>query len=37
VEPVEGSFVHEGEVLRHDYEAVAKKLMELAIGRRPVA
>jgi uncharacterized cofD-like protein len=31
VEPVEGNFVHEGEVLRHDHEAVAKKLMELAV------
>lgn len=34
VEPVVGSFVHEGEVLRHDYEAVAKKLMELSVNAR---
>ena len=34
VEPVAGSFVHEGEVLRHDYEAVAKAVMELALARR---
>ena len=32
VEPIAGNFVHEGEVLRHDYEAVARKLMELALG-----
>jgi uncharacterized cofD-like protein len=32
VEPVAGGFVHEGDVLRHDYEAVARKLMELALG-----
>jgi uncharacterized cofD-like protein len=34
VEPIAGNFVHEGEVLRHDYEAVARKLMELALGFR---
>jgi uncharacterized cofD-like protein len=34
VEPVEGNFVHEGEVLRHDHEAVAKKLMELSVNAR---
>jgi uncharacterized cofD-like protein len=33
VEPVGGSFVHEGEVLRHDHEAVARTLMELALRR----
>ena len=33
VEPIAGSFVHEGEVLRHDYEAVARTLMELALKR----
>jgi len=33
VEPVIGNFVHEGEVLRHDYEAVARTLMELALRR----
>jgi uncharacterized cofD-like protein len=31
VEPIAGNFVHEGEVLRHDYEAVARTLMELAL------
>ena len=31
VEPIAGNFVHEGEVLRHDYEAVARVLMELAL------
>jgi uncharacterized cofD-like protein len=32
VEPIAGGFVHEGEVLRHDHEAVARKLMELALS-----
>jgi hypothetical protein len=31
VEPIAGSFVHEGEVLRHDYESVARTLMELVM------
>ncbi len=30
VEPVVGNFVHEGEVLRHDYDRVTEKLLELA-------
>lgn len=30
VEPITGSFVHEGEVLRHNYEAVADVVLELA-------
>ncbi len=30
VEPIVGNFAHEGEVLRHDYEAVADVLLELA-------
>jgi uncharacterized cofD-like protein len=34
VEPVAGSFVHEGEVLRHSYEAVAETVLKLAAGRR---
>src|ERR1700754_4395962 len=34
VEPIAGSFVHEGEVLRHDYEAVARTLMELVMKAR---
>jgi uncharacterized cofD-like protein len=36
VEPVTGDFVHEGEVLRHDYDRLAERL--LALGRnRPAA
>jgi uncharacterized cofD-like protein len=30
VEPVVGNFVHEGDVLRHDYDRVTEKLLELA-------
>lgn len=30
VEPITGNFVHEGEVLRHSYERVAERLVELA-------
>ena len=30
VEPITGNFAHEGEVLRHDYEAVTDVLLELA-------
>jgi uncharacterized cofD-like protein len=33
VEPIVGSFVHEGDVLRHDYDKVTAKLLELALGR----
>ena len=29
VEPLTGNFVHEGDVLRHDYERVADKLLGL--------
>jgi uncharacterized cofD-like protein len=29
VEPLTGNFVHEGDVLRHDYDLVAEKLLEL--------
>jgi uncharacterized cofD-like protein len=29
VEPITGNFVHEGDVLRHDYDRVAEKLLEL--------
>ncbi len=32
VEPITGSFVHEGDVLRHDYEVVAKRVLDLARG-----
>lgn len=36
VEPIVGNFVHEGEVLRHDYEAVARRLMDLGLNaQRP--
>lgn len=34
VEPIAGSFVHEGDVLRHDYEAVARRVLELALNSR---
>jgi uncharacterized cofD-like protein len=30
VEPLTGNFVHEGDVLRHDYDRVAETLLELA-------
>ncbi len=33
VEPVTGNFVHEGDVLRHDYDRVAEKLVELGLTR----
>jgi hypothetical protein len=33
VEPVTGNFLHEGEVLRHDYDLVAKTLLELCLSR----
>jgi uncharacterized cofD-like protein len=33
VEPVTGNFVHEGDVLRHDYDRVAEKLLSLALER----
>lgn len=35
VEPITGNFLHEGEVLRHDYDAVTKALLSLA--RVPVS
>ena len=28
-----GNFVHEGDVLRHDYDQVTEKLLELAASR----
>jgi 2-phospho-L-lactate transferase/gluconeogenesis factor (CofD/UPF0052 family) len=35
VEPVTGNFVHEGDVLRHNYDQVAETLLHLALtGRR---
>jgi uncharacterized cofD-like protein len=30
VEPITGNFVHEGEVLRHDYDRVTERLLQLA-------
>jgi len=35
VEPITGNFAHEGDVLRHDYDHVAERLVEL--GSRSVA
>ena len=34
VEPVTGNFVHEGDVLRHDYDLVAEQLLALGLGHR---
>jgi uncharacterized cofD-like protein len=31
VEPVTGNFVHEGDVLRHDYDLVAERLLKLGL------
>jgi uncharacterized cofD-like protein len=36
VEPITGNFVHEGEVLRHDYDRVADTLLALAADRNAV-
>jgi len=33
VEPVTGNFVHEGDVLRHDYDLVAERLLSLGLAR----
>ncbi len=33
VEPVTGNFVHEGDVLRHDYDRVAERVLALGLGR----
>ncbi|QMV17974.1 uridine diphosphate-N-acetylglucosamine-binding protein YvcK [Granulicella sp. 5B5] len=33
IEPITGNFLHEGDVLRHDYEAVADSVLELALKR----
>ncbi|MGO4514536.1 uridine diphosphate-N-acetylglucosamine-binding protein YvcK [Terriglobus sp. 2YAB30_2] len=35
VEPVTGSFVYEGAVLRHDYDRVAETMLQLAVKGRP--
>jgi len=37
VEPITGNFVHEGEVLRHNYEHVAETVLQLALHRPAVA
>ncbi len=33
VEPVTGNFVHEGDVLRHDYDLVAERVLKLGLKR----
>jgi uncharacterized cofD-like protein len=33
VEPVTGNFIHEGDVLRHDYDRVTEKLLALGLDR----
>jgi hypothetical protein len=33
VEPITGNFLHEGEVLRHDYDLVARTLLQLCMAR----
>jgi uncharacterized cofD-like protein len=35
VEPIVGSFVHEGDVLRHDYDKVTECLLELGLRSKP--
>ncbi|HEX6509926.1 MAG TPA: gluconeogenesis factor YvcK family protein [Chloroflexota bacterium] len=35
VEPIAGSFVHEGDVLRHSYDLVAETVLRLAVRDRP--
>jgi hypothetical protein len=35
VEPITGNFLHEGEVLRHDQDRVAERLLNLCLERRP--
>ncbi len=37
VEPIAGSFAHEGDVLRHDHDRVAEALLQLALARDPMA
>jgi uncharacterized cofD-like protein len=37
VEPVTGNFLHEGEVLRHDYDEVARTLLDLCFSRASAA
>jgi 2-phospho-L-lactate transferase/gluconeogenesis factor (CofD/UPF0052 family) len=33
VEPVTGDFVHEGDVLRHDYDRVAERVLAIGLER----
>ena len=33
VEPVTGDFVHEGDLLRHDYDRVAERVLALGLER----
>jgi len=33
VEPITGSFVHEGDVLRHDYDKVTEALLKITLQR----
>lgn len=35
VEPITGNFVHEGDVLRHNYDTVAETVLNLALTRTP--
>ncbi len=37
VEPIVGNFVHEGDVLRHDHDRVAERLLELGLARTRLA
>lgn len=37
VEPITGNFVHEGDVLRHDYDRLAEALLALSSPRSPSA
>ncbi len=37
VKPITGNFLHESEVLRHDYDLVAKTLLELCLSRSAAA
>jgi uncharacterized cofD-like protein len=37
VEPITGSFVHEGDVLRHDYDRLAEAILQIASTRAPLA
>ena len=35
VEPITGNFLHEGDVLRHDYDRVAEAVLKLSLRSRP--